>query len=127
MSDDADVRQRAVLLEPREGHGHGLPVYAELPRSLDARGHLRPNLVLKRVERLPERGVVLGSGPAVVQHRMVVPTLLCAGHRGYIHRPETVRAPAQDVTPTARLSERIAALSTYTRSSAALLVTTLAL
>src|SRR5262245_55295904 len=53
-------------------------MHAEHPRGLDTSRHLRPDAILERVERLPERGVVVGSGTAVVQHR--TPQLsTCAG------------------------------------------------
>jgi hypothetical protein len=68
VSDDTDVRQRAPILDPRKRRGLGFPVHAELPRDLYAGRHLWPDAVLEAVERLPERGVVFGSGPAVVQH-----------------------------------------------------------
>src|SRR6185436_17078684 len=70
VSDDADMRQRALLLDPREWRGRSLPVYAELARDLDPGGQLGPDAVLERVKRPPERGVVVRSGPAVVQHRI---------------------------------------------------------
>src|SRR5215510_4947197 len=70
MSDDTDMCQRAPLLDPRERRRLGLPVYAELACDLNARRHPGPNAVLEGVDRLPEGGVVVGSGVTVVQHRL---------------------------------------------------------
>src|SRR5262249_37018719 len=69
VSDDTDVCQRTLLLDPRERRGLGLPVHTELPRGFDASRHPCPDAVLERVERLPERSVVLGARAAMVQHQ----------------------------------------------------------